>query len=397
MRIRTATLPHSNTFLRVALVILAALISFSAPLSASAQVLTGTSFETETGDHAVEWNDNWIATLSSEDEFSTMLMLEGQIMIYSVMFLHDPNLGLSERVIYNSLSGVLTSSFDAEPTQSVEWEGEDGSFNGAHIIPLSGIDFVIYMRVDPATESSGPVMQFAAAPSRAFPLSLTAMQQELTVDGVSAFDGADGEEVMAQLDLETADAEESDSAAPTQAEPAPSTTAPNSSRPGSDSTRQPRSAHIQDEESTGGTYISSNAPYEVTYSDAWVDMAESDSTVGEFSLSGGSNRVVVSFTGRSTTETNREAFFQDIVARESRYSGFVGSVIKDDRLTIATWTSENELAVLEYVFVDDLTVVTIMVTVTSSNPERYVGTLEEIELNGSPILPDLEDVLNQAD
>ena len=121
-------------------------------------------------------------------------------------------------------------------------------------------------------------------------------------------------------------------------------------------------------------------------------MAETNATIGEFSLTSDTGRSVVSFTGRSTTETNRQAFFEDIVARESRYDGFVGSVISDDRLLIATWTADNELAVLEYVFVDDSTVVTIMATITSGNPDRYAIDAQSIELNDEPILRDWDEL-----
>lgn len=371
------------------LIALVAAISLGMPFSASAQVLRGDSFVTESGDHSVEWNDNWIASLTSEDDFSTMVMLEGQIMIYSVMFMHDPELGLSERAIYHSLSGVLTSSFDSEPTHSVEWEDEDGTFHGAHSIPLSGIDFVIYMRVDPAVDGSGPTMQFAAAPSRAFPVSLDAMQEELSIDGVPVMDGADGEDVMARLNATTDDA---DASAESEAPAEESAPASNSARPTDANPRRPREAQIPAAESAGQEYVSASTGFTVTYPDSWTDMADSDSTVGEFSVDGASGRAVVSFTGRSTTETNRQAFFEDIEARESRYPGFVGSVIGEDRLLIATWTADNELAVLEYVFVDDSTVVTIMVTITSGNPERYVSDIQEIELDGTPILQNFDEL-----
>lgn len=140
-------------------------------------------------------------------------------------------------------------------------------------------------------------------------------------------------------------------------------------------------------------YVSPANGFTVTYTDAWQDMAASNATVGEFSLSDtATGRAVVSFSGRSTTETNREAFFQDIVQRESRYPGYVGSVVTDDRLLIASWTDANELVVLEYVFVDDATVVTIMVTVNTSSPDRAIASVREIQLNGDGILRDWEKI-----
>ena len=358
---------------RALLVIMAVILMFSAPMMSAAQTLSGSDFVTETGDHTMAWNDNWSASLIAEDDFSTMVMLDGQISIYAIMFIHDEDLNLSMSAVYHSLSGVLINQFDAPPTHSIEWEEGDGSFRGAHILQLSGIDFVLYLRVDPAIEGTGPTMQFAAAPLQAFPVSLEAMQEELTVDGGPVFSGDDGADVAARLEDTTIEAD-SDSAAPLDAtesreESAPGPTMANDENPLDDRSRLNRGAAISNEQSSDGTYVSSANEFTVTYPDSWTDMAETDATIGEFSLLSDSGRSVVSFTGRSTTETNRQAFFEDIVARESRYSGYVGSVVTEDRLLIATWTEENELAVLEYVFLNDSTVVTIMVTITSGNPD----------------------------
>lgn len=392
------TIEKHHWLTRALLVILSAFMVFVAPGSASAQTLSGTSFETETGDHTMSWNDNWTASLIAEDDFSTMVMLEGQIMIYAAMFLHDADLGLSERAVYFSLSGVLINQFDSPPTHSVEWEEGDGSFRGAHLLQLSGIDFLLFLRVDPAMEGSGPTMQFAAAPVRAFPVSLEAMQDELIIDGNPVFVGDDGEEVTARLDEVTADAGSGESepapadAVESSGESAPAPSSEGTGRPLDDRSRLHRDAQISDQQSTDGTFQSADNGFTVMYPDGWTDMALSNTTIGEFSLTSESGRSVVSFSGRSTTETNREAFFQDIVARESRYSGFVGSVISDDRLLIATWTADRELAILEYVFVDDTTVVTIMVTITSNNPDRYSEEVQTITLNGEPILQDWDEL-----
>lgn len=377
--------------------LLAALLMLSAPVVASAQTLNGTTFETESGDHTMAWTDNWAASLIAEDDFSTMVMLEGQISIYAVMFVHDEDLGLSNRAVYASLSGVLINQFDAPPSLSIEWEEGDGSYRGAHILQLSGIDFVLYLRVDPATPGTGPMMQFAAAPLQAFPVSLTAMQDEVTVDDGAVFSGDDGVDVTARLEAETA---ESEPAAPADAEQMDDAAAPESpsaeqSEPLSDRSRLQRTAPISDSEpagSTNGNYVSGENGFMVSYPDGWVDMAQTDTTIGEFSLISDSGRSVISFTGRSTTETNRQAFFEEIVTRESRYDGYVGSVISDDRLLIATWTADNELAVLEYVFVNDSTVVTIMVTITSGNPDRYAQDAQSIQINDEPILRDWDEL-----
>lgn len=393
MRTRHATLHKSTMFTRVTMIALAAIIAFVMPIAASAQVIQGESFVTETGDHTIAWNENWVAELSGEDDFSTMLMLEGQIMIFAVMFMHDPDLGLSEKAVYHSLSGVLVSSFESTPTQSVEWVGDDGSYRGAHVIELSGIDFVLYLRVDAGTETSGPTMQFAAAPTRAFPVSLEAMQQELTIDGEPVLDGDDGQDVLDKLELGTSTDSETEATDSTGEASEPNALVererPSTSNTGSKSARD---AHLPSTAAPVREYVSPSTGFTVSWSESWTDMATTESTVGEFSLLDDTGRVVVSFTGRATTETNRAAYFDDIVARESRYPGFIGSSVADDRLLIATWTADNELAVLEYVFVNDSTVVTIMVTVTSGDPARYVDNIQTIELDGVPILQDWNEI-----
>ncbi len=396
------TMINHARFTRFTLMILTVIMVVSYPLSSSAQTLSGTDFVTESGDHTMSWNDNWTASLVSEDEFSTMVMLEGQIMIYAVMFIHDEDLNLSLGAVYQSLSGVLINQFDAPPTHSVEWEDDDGAFRGAHLIELSGIDFVLFLRVDPASEGSGPTMQFAAAPVRAFPVSLSAMQEEIIVDGEPVFAGEDGEAVTTQLELESSAAEaepapDSSEISPTDAVESPADSAPapapgNGPNPLNDRSRLQRDAHLSREQADDGEYISESSGYSVTYPSGWEDMSATGSTIGEFSLISDSGRTVVSFNGRSTTETNRQEFFEDIVARESRYPGYVGSVISDDRLLLATWTADNELAVLEYVFVDDSTVVTIMATISSGNPGHYITDTQLIELNDSPILRDWDEL-----
>jgi hypothetical protein len=370
------------------MVLLTMLVGISAPISASAQTLRGTSFTTANGDHSLTWNENWTASLEGDDEFATMVMLEGQIMIYAVMFIHDPLAGLNTKSVYYSLSSVLTSSFDSEPTQTVEWEGEDGSYHGANVIQLSGIDFLLYLRVDPSgSEDSGPIMQLAAAPVRVFPSSFEAMQTDIAIDGSSSLSGANGEDILARLD--------SGSASPVAAESdSKSAPAPAAAR---DSLAERERVPLRERPASATPvtteYVSPANGYTVTYTDTWQDMAASSATVGEFSLSDtATGRTVVSFSGRSTTETNREAFFQDIVQRESRYPGFVGSVVTNDRLLIASWTDANELVVLEYVFVDDSTVVTIMVTVTSSSPDSAVTSVRDIQLNGDDILRDWDKI-----
>lgn len=375
------------------MMMLVVIIGFAMPFATSAQVLRGTSMETEDGDHSLEWNDNWSASLIAEDDFSTMVMVEGQIMIYAVMFIHDEELSLSARTVYHSLSGVLINQFDSEPTHSTEWEVGDGAYRGAHLLQLSGIDFVLYLRVDPANDGSGPIMQFAAAPVRAFPVSLDAMQTELIVDGGPVFADDDGDDVLTRLDLgaESSDTDV-DAAESEQAPSAPATGTSDRSRPLEDRSRVRRDAHISTEDSSEFTWVSEANNFQVTWTEAWSDMSLTGATIGEFSLSSESGRTVVSFSGRSTTETNRQAFYEEIVTRESRYSGFVDSVITDDRLLIASWTEENELAILEYVFVDDSTVVTIMVTITSGNPARYIDEVLAVELNGEPILRDWDDL-----
>lgn len=382
----------TSLFSRTLLILLAVILSVTLPLSASAQTLRGTSFVTESGDHSVEWNDNWTASLTAEDDFSTMVMLEGQIMIYAVMFIHDEDLGLSERAVYHSLSGVLVNSFDAPPELSIEWEGDDGAYRGAHLLELSGIDFVLFLRVDPAAPGAGPSMQFAAAPLRAFPLSLQSMQDELLVDGQPVFAGESGDDVIAQLEGNTDTASEPEGLVDSTDVPRSPEESSERTSPLQDRSRLQRDAHLTGQESAGNVYTSTAHGFEITYTDSWTDMARSNATIGEFSLESDTGRSVVSVSGRSTTETNREAFFDDIVARESRYSGFVGSVVSENRLLIATWTADNELAILEYVFVDESTLVTIMVTIISGNPDRYVADVQEIELNGEPILQDWDEM-----
>lgn len=389
------TMKQFGPISRVLVVLLAAITCLTPPLAAHAQELRGTSFVTESGDHQVEWNENWTASLTAEDDFSTMVMLEGQIMIYAVMFIHDEDLGLSERAVYHSLSGVLVNSFDSPPAHSIEWEGSNGSFLGAHLLQLSGIDFVLFLKVDPAASGTGPTMQFAAAPVSAFPVSLQAMQDELTVDGIPVFDGESGDDVILRLEGDTVQAEAPPSSEDSaEAELAPASQEESSREPSplQDRSRLQRDAHLTSPSSSEGAYVSLDHGFEITYTDFWSDMSLTSSTVGEFSLESENGRSVISFTGRATTETNREAFFEDIVARESRYGGYVGSVMDDDRLLIASWTADNELAVLEYVFVDDSTVVTIMATITSGNPDRYVEDIQEIQLNGAPILQDWDEL-----
>ena len=377
-------------FTQVILIVLVAAISLASPSAtmAQTQTLRGTSFTTGVGQQTIAWNNNWNATLQGDDDFSTMVMLDSQIMIYAVMFIHDPLTGLDASAVYHSLSGVLTNSFDSEPTQTVEWEGDNGAFHGLNVISLSGIDFALYLRVDPPSgDQTGPTMQLAAAPVRAFPTSLDAMQEELSINDRPVMEGSDGEEIMAMLGnpetVEEAPAESAaDDEAAEEAAPAPARS------------RRDLHAAIHDSaDPAGGEFESAANDYTVTYDASWQDMAESDATVGEFSLIDSEpGRTVVSFTGRSTTETNREAYFEDIVARESRYDGFVGSSVSDDRLLVVTWTSDNELAVLEYVFVDDNTLVTVMVTVSSSNPESGIAAARGIQLDGADILQDWDDV-----
>lgn len=396
MRMPTAalTIPYSTLWARATLVLLAVFIGVAMPMSASAQTLRGTSFSTESGDHTMEWDDNWTASLTTEDDFTTMVMLEGQIMIYAAMFIHDENLGLSERVVYQSLSGVLVNSFDSPPIHSIEWQDENGTYNGAHLISLSGIDFVLYLRVDPPTPGTGPTMQFGAAPVRAFPLSLEAMQAEISIDGKPVFDGENGEDILIRLDGEPNQAPtDSEDSAAESSEPSAADSEPAEvSNPLKDRSRQQRDAQINSQPVSAYSYESAQHGFMVEFPEIWENMALDNATIGEFSLQATSGRSVVSFTGRSTTETNRQAFFEDIVARESRYEGYVGSVISDDRLLLATWTADSELAILEYVFVGDSTVVTIMAAITSGNPNRYVPDLQEITLNGDPILRDWEEL-----
>src|SRR3990172_1005811 len=90
---------NPSLIMRVALILLVMMISVGMPMAASAQTLRGTSFTTSTNDHTVEWNENWNASLEGDDDFSTMVMLEGQIMIYAVMFIHDPLAGLSPKSV----------------------------------------------------------------------------------------------------------------------------------------------------------------------------------------------------------------------------------------------------------------------------------------------------------
>lgn len=383
----TFDITYAPTLLsRAILAALLLLVGIGMPVSASAQTLRGSSFTTSTNDHTIEWNDSWNASLQGDDDFSTMVMLEGQIMIYAVMFIHDPLAGLNAKAVYYSLSGVLTTSFDSTPTQTVEWAGDDGTFHGLHVIELSDIDFLLYLRVDPAKGSgTGPTMQLAAAPLRAFPASMDAMQAELLIDGEAVLAGADGEEIMARLDDSAAES-------PADAESAgDSSPAPAAAR--DDRGRIPTGMHESTESATGSEYVSTANGFTVSYGQPWQDMAETNNTVGEFSLADPeSSRIVISFTGRATTETNREAYFQDIVARESRYQGYVNSVVTDDRLLIATWTTDTELSVLEYVFVDDDTLVTTMVTISSSNPDRYMDEIRDIQLDGEGILRDWDEL-----
>lgn len=344
------------------------LISVFMPATVAAQTLRGTEFTSDLGGPTVRWTEDWEASLEGDDDFSAMVMLQGEIMIYAVMFVHEPLPEMSMRSVYFSLSDVLVANFDSQPTQVYEWLAEDGSFRGLNVIKLSGINFVLYMRVDPGVDGGGPTMQFAGAPVRAFPSSLTAMQSEITIDGLPAMADDDGEELLALLESNEA------SAADTSVEDASST-----------HQRVPAgSAKVPAPDVVGGEFVSETNDFTVRYGEGW---SPTDSVIGEFSLiSAGRPTTVVSFIGRSTTETNRAAYFEDIVARESRHAGFIGSVTDDDRLLIASWSNDDELSVLEYVFVDDDTVVTVMVTLSGSNPQRGIDRVQQIELDGIPIL-----------
>ncbi len=345
------------------------LVSVFMPAALAAQTLRGTEFTSDLGGPTVRWTEDWEASLEGDDDFSTMLMLQGEIMIYAVMFVHEPLPEMSMRSVYFSLSDVLVANFDSQPTQVYEWQAEDGSFRGLNVIQLSGINFVLYMRVDPGVAGAGPTMQFAGAPVRAFPSSLTAMQTEITIDGLPAMADDDGEELLALLEsneVSAADTSLAEAAGTHQRVPAGST------------------AKIPVPDIFGGEFVSETNDFTVRYGEEW---SPTDSMIGEFSLiSTGRPTTVVSFIGRSTTETNRAAYFEDIVARESRHAGFIGSVTDDDRLLIASWSNDDELSVLEYVFVDDDTVVTVMVTLSGSNPERGIDRVQQIELDGIPVL-----------
>ncbi|MCO5214842.1 MAG: hypothetical protein M9953_05435 [Thermomicrobiales bacterium] len=339
------------------------------PATLAAQTLRGTEFTSDLGGPTVRWTEDWEASLEGDDDFSTMLMLQGEIMIFAVMFVYEPLPEMSMRSVYFSLSDVLVANFDSQPTQVYEWQAEDGSFRGLNVIQLSGINFVLYMRVDPGVAGVGPTMQFAGAPVRAFPSSLTAMQTEITIDGLPAMADDDGEELLALLESNEASAADpslADAAGTHQRVPVGTT------------------AKIPTPDIFGGEFVSETNDFTVRYGEEW---SPTDSMIGEFSLvSTGRPTTVVSFIGRSTTETNRAAYFEDIVARESRHAGFIGSVTDDDRLLIASWSNDDELSVLEYVFVDDDTVVTVMVTLSGSNPERGIDRVQQIELDGIPIL-----------
>lgn len=379
------TASRTGIIASLVLVIVVVVSQIMAP-AVAAQTLTGTDFTTENGKHSVSWNESWEASITEEDDFSTMVMLESDIMIYAVMFVHDSALGLSPRSVYYSLADVLIGSFDGEPKETVEWEGDDGAFRGLNLVELSGIDFLIYLRVDPGTGESGPVMQFAAAPLRAFPSSLTAMQDEIVIDDLPVMSGDDSELVVAKLEESTADTATSDEAAEATPpgvsnEPAPAIAESDRQLPSS----APAPGSAGNEEA-GGEYVSSKNGFTVNYGDGW---APTDTSIGEFSIeSSGRPEVVLSFTGRSTTETNREAYFGDIVSREERHSGYINSVISDDRLLIASWSDSNELVVLEYVFVDDNTVVTAMATLSGSRPERGIDGVRTVQLNDESILRD---------
>ncbi|MCA9833057.1 MAG: hypothetical protein KC435_03875 [Thermomicrobiales bacterium] len=368
------------------LIMVAAIAPMLAPTSLAAETLRGDEYTTDYGDHTITWTDDWSASLESDEDFSSMLMFQGDISIYAVMFIHDPDVGLSPRSVYYSLADVLLESFDASPTQTIEWTGDDGAFRGINLVEIEGIKFLLFMRVDPATAESGPTMQFAGAPVSAFPLSLEAMQQDLVINDMPVMDGEDGNEILAVLEeneptSESAETVDSDSAA----EPA---TAKNSAdRNAPSSGLLPTSTEA---ESSGGEFESATNDYTVTYGDGWV---ATNSLIGEFSItSSGRPEVVISFTGRDTTETNRQAYFEDIVASEQRHSGYVNSVISDDRLLIASWSDDDELAVLEYIFVDDDTVVTVMVTVSGSKPEKRIEGVRTVEINGEPLLRDWDEL-----
>lgn len=364
-------LKFGNLWLSVLIVATLCLVSVLTPASLTAQTIRGTEFTSDPGGPTVRWTEDWEASLEGDDDFSTMVMLQGEIMIYAVMFVHEPLPEMSMRSVYFSLSDVLVANFDSEPTQVYEWQADDGSFRGLNVIELSGINFVLYMRVDPGVDDTGPTMQFAGAPLRAFPSSLTAIQTEITIDGVPAMADDNGEELLTLL--------QSNEASPSD----PADTA--AASPSSSLQRMPTgSARIPSSEETGGEFVSVENDFTVRYGEDW---SPTDSMIGEFSLvSTGRPTTVVSFIGRSTTETNRAAYFEDIVARESRHAGFIGSVTDDDRLLIASWSNEDELSLLEYVFVDDDTVVTVMVTISGSNPQRGVDRVQQIELDGIPIL-----------
>lgn len=387
-------------------------MSAGTPLLTAGQGLQDFSYTTANGIHTIEWNENWTASLQGEDDFSTMLMLESQIMIYIVMFIHEPMTGISTRAIYFSLADVVTSGFDGPPKSSVEWSEGEGNYQGAYIINISGFDFLIFMRVDvPEGEESGPVVQVAGTPVTGFTGGLESMQKDLILDGLPVLNGVDGAEVTNAVETGVPPGGE--------AEPAPASANADSERgeggaqerdrssepPGSAPEQEqgrssnsssgpwdrlvPRASNNAQPADGPGFYQHENPEYLVTWPDVWQNMAITDSTVGQFSLTlNSSTSVIVSFTGRSTTETNRDAYFDDIIAREARYEGFVGSVKSDDRLITATWVNESELTVLEYIFIDDTTVITVMVTIKSPRPENAVPEVQRITLNNQGILRD---------
>lgn len=377
---------HLNLFL----IMLAAITPLLAPASLAAETLRGNEYTTTYSDHTITWTDDWSASLESDEDFSSMLMFQSDISIYAVMFIHDPDVGLSPRSVYYSLSDVLLESFDAKPTQTIEWTGEDGAFRGLNLIQIEGIKFLLYMRVDPATADSGPTMQFAGAPVSAFPLSLKAMQEDLAINDVPVLDGEDGDSILAILEGDETSSETSEVVTSDAEAAAPESSTSSGDRNAPSSSLLPKS---MESESSGGEFVSAVNGYTVTYGDGWVT---TDSTIGEFSItSSGRPAVVISFTGRDTTETNRQAYFEDIVASEQRHSGYVNSVISDDRLLIASWTDDNELAVLEYIFVDDDTVVTVMVTASGSKPEKRIEGVRTVEINGEPLLRDWDELWSE--
>lgn len=374
----------------------AVLLAGNSSAIAHARVLEGTSYTTPNGVHTLEWTDAWTVEVSDNDSFSSQLSLNSQVIIYLALFIHDPMAGISPRSVYSSFSDVMVSTLDADVKSVVEWPGEDGSHQGAYIVDMGGIEFLLYMRVDPATTTdSGPTLQIMATPVGAFENSLQSLQADVLIDGVPALDGLEAQEVLDAV--KNLSESESEAAATATAESPPAAVDSSSrSRSGLLDRIAPASSAPADESASpagGGVYTSDVPPYTVNYPPMWIDMATEGSTVGQFSLElDSSTSTIVSFTGRTTTETNRDAYFSELVAREKRFPGFVGSVQTENRLITATWTSEDELAVLEYIFVNDNTLVTVMVTIQSPRPENVIPLVQQIQLEGDFLLPGWEEL-----